>query len=615
MSISSQVATDWRTELDGDLGQADYHRLARVISKTAARSEASWLQPVKVAALSSHSLQFIKPFLVVEGARQGLLIQSYFGDFGQFEQQLLDDNSPLYRFDPDILVFSLRFEDVDPDAMIRFHATGGQRFEQLAGELCERLGQSVEIFGRRSSAPVLIANFAPPGHLPLGVFDANVGDSLTYGLDRTNTLLWEVVDSQPNAFVWDYAGLVVNRGVADWTDPRLWALGRIAIAAHHQPALASHIVRTICGVRHPPAKCLALDLDNTLWGGVIGDDGMAGIQVGDDYPGNAFKAFQRSVLALMDRGVLIAVVSKNNEEVAKAAFQQHPEMLIRWEHLSAARINWEPKSKNLREIAAELNIGADAIVFADDNPVERAEVRANAPEVLVLDLPPNPLEYCAALASCPFFDQTAVSEEDRSRGGMYRQQRARREFEQRFETVEDFLHSLEMTASIGEVDPTTLGRISQLVAKTNQFNLTTRRHSEADILRMTSDPSNAVVWLRLRDRFGDQGLVGVGILRKEDQRGVIDTFLMSCRVMNRQVERALMAYLLDHARRLGCKEVMGEYCPTPKNQMVRSFYPDLGFATCSDSKEGQRFMLNLTSDGIEWPDVIRCELPSEKVTG
>ncbi len=611
MSIISSVTPDLRTELDRDLQPADYHRLAREIVQTDSRDAALRLHSVKLAALSTHSLQFIEPFLIVEGARQGLLIESCFGEFGQLEQQLVDGHSLLYQFNPDVLVLSLRFEDLDPDVLTRFYASGGQRFEHLSGELCERLGRCVEIFRVRSSAPVLIANFAPPAYMPLGVFEAHVGDSLTYALDRANRRLQEEIRSHPNAFVWDYAGLVRSRGTGEWTDPRLWALGRIAIAAQHQPALVRHLVRTICGVRHPPAKCLAVDLDNTLWGGVIGDDGMAGIQLGDDYPGNAFKAFQRSVLALMDLGILIAVVSKNDESVAKAVFQEHPEMLIRWEHLSTVRINWEPKSKNLSEIAAELNISAEAIVLIDDEPVERAEVRANTPAVAVLDLPANPLEYIAALAACPYFDQATVSEEDSSRGEMYRQERVRRDFKLQFKTVEEFLHSLEMTASVGKADPTTLGRITQLVAKTNQFNLTTRRHSQADIAAMASDPTNAVVWLRLRDRFGDQGLVGVGILRKEGQRGYIDTFLMSCRVMNRRVEHALMALLLDNARRLGCDEMEGEYIPTTKNHIVQSFYLDFGFVAYSEDDNRQRFLLDISSSRIDWPDVIQLE-PTEE---
>lgn len=607
MSVSSLSTSDWWTDLDRDLKPADYNRLAREIMQTNTQDEAPRLHPIRLAALGTHSLQFIEPFLIVEGARRGLQIQNHFGEFGQLEQQLVGSESPIYQFNPEVLLLSLRLEDLDPEAVTRFFASGGQRFEHLAEELCERLDRCIEIFSSRSQAWVLVANFAPPAHMPLGVFDAFVGDSLTYALNRANRRLREVINSHSNAFVWDYAGLVCSRGAAEWTDPRLWALARIAISAQHQPALASHLVRTICGVLWPSAKCIALDLDNTLWGGVIGDDGMAGIQLGDDYPGNTFKEFQRRILALMDRGILIAVVSKNEEAVARAVFQEHPEMLIRWEHMSTVRINWEPKSKNLREIATELNIGADAIVLVDDNPVERAEVRANAPEVAVLDLPTDPLKYSAALAACPYFDQTTVSKEDLSRGDIYRQQQVRREFGQKFETVEEFLESLEMTASVGMVDPTTLGRITQLVAKTNQFNLTTRRHSQSDISAMASDPSNAVVWLRLRDRFGDQGLVGVGILRKEGGCGHIDTFIMSCRVMNRQVERALLAYILDHALRLGCDEVVGEYLPTPKNRIVQSFYLDLGFVASSDAKGVQQFTLDLSLGGIYWPDIIQRE--------
>ncbi len=607
MTPASAVgAVDW-TALSRELTPADYHRVAREIESAADVPE---LASLRVAVLSSHSLQFIRPFFIVEGARSGYLIAPYFGPFGQFEQELSPDDSDLYRFEPDALVLALRPEDVDPNALVRFHASGGERFQTLAGELVDRLVHCVERFRERCDGPVLIANFAGPNHVPFGIFEGNVEPSLTSALESANRLLRERVRGVPNAVVWDYAGLVRSRGEGEWTDPRLWALGRIAVAARHQPALAAHLVRTLNGTLRPPAKCLVLDLDNTLWGGVVGDDGLSGLELGDDYPGSTYKAFQRAVLALMDRGVLLAVVSKNEHDVAEDVFRRHPEMLIRWDDLSAVRINWEPKSKNIREIADELNIGSDAIVLFDDNPVERAEVRANAPEVAVIEVPDQPLSFTAALTGCPHFDQPSLSLEDRQRAQMYGQERVRRTFQERFASVEEFLGSLEMVAQVGEVDATTQARVVQLIGKTNQFNLTTRRHSEAVIAELAQEPASVVAWVRLRDRFGDQGLIGVAILRTAGEEAIIDTFLMSCRVMNRRVEHALMSYLLEHARRLQCARVIGEYIPTKKNRVVERFYADFGFQLVAPTGESRRYVLPLDQDDVSWPEVIRREPPA-----
>jgi FkbH-like protein len=456
-----------------------------------------------------------------------------------------------------------------------------------------------------ASATVLVGNFAPPSMLPLGPFDAGQVGGLTHELARANANLAARIASHPGTLVWDYSGLVQHAGSGRWTDRRLWALGRIAVASENQPLLATHLTRTLAGVVRKPAKCLVLDLDNTVWGGVIGDDGLAGIQLGDDYPGSVFKSFQRSILALADRGILLAVVSKNDHQVAEQAFREHPEMLIRWEHISAARINWAPKSGNLRAIAEELNIGSDALVFFDDNPVERAEVRANAPEVCVIEAPTDPLGYERALYDSGVFDQTGVSEEDLARTGMYRQDKERQALAGRHENVGDFLKSLEMEAEIGTADELTLGRIAQLVGKTNQFNLTTRRHGQADLAARAADPGQLVAWLRLRDRFGDQGLVCVAVALVEGGAARLDTFLMSCRVMNRKVEHTLMAYIANWAKGKGCTRLVGEYFPTPKNGMVSEFYPCLGFAPAGTvDGGGQRYTFDLTSATIDWPEVI-----------
>jgi FkbH-like protein len=595
--------TDLRAQAAGDLKPADVLRLARAVKEA---EEIPGTSVLRVAILSTFSAQFLEPFLVVEGLRQGFRLSVYVGAFGQFEQELADPAGPLWSFTPDVVVMAMRPEDVDADAVVRFHASAGQRFAALADTLVQRLGSCAEGVRARGGATVLAANFAGPAEAPLGVFDANVPGSLTYALADANRRLQQRLAAVPGAAVWDYAGLVRRRGAERWTDPRLMAMARSAVAAEHQPALAAHLVRTIAAMRRTPAKCLVLDLDNTLWGGVIGDDGPGGIQLGDDWPGSVYKQFQRAALAYMDRGILLAVVSKNDHDVVEQVFRTHPEMVIRWEDLACVRANWRPKSENLREIARELNIGLDSLVLFDDNPVERAEVRLGAPEVGVVDVPNDPLGFAAALHACPWFDQTGLSAEDRSRAAMYREDRQRQALAAAAASPDEFLASLEMEAAVGRADADTIGRIAQLIGKTNQFNLTTRRHAQADVAAMAADPDCVVGWLRLTDRFGDQGLVVVGIVRRRGEVGEVDTFLMSCRVMNRRVEQAFMAWLVEQARGLGCTRLEGAYLPTKKNSMVRDFYPGLGFARTGDLADGGvAFALDLGAGTVAWPDVIR----------
>jgi FkbH-like protein len=579
---------------------ADYHRSARLLLDSGHAS----LRPLTLGVVGSCTLQFLEPYLVVEGARAGLLATPVFGQFGQFEQELGNPASALLASQPDVVVLLLRPEDVAPDATTR-----GVDARPALEALVERLLGCVHMLRRHSAAPVLVANFATPALLPLGLFDANLPESLSLALGHANAQLRERLATVPGAFVWDYAGLVARHGSDNWTDRRLWALARVPVSAVMQPHLASHLTRTAAGVVRPPAKCLVLDLDNTLWGGAIGDDGVGGIQLGDEYPGSAYKAFQRVVRGLADRGFLLAVASKNERDVVDEVFREHTEMLLRPEDISAFRVNWLPKSGNLREIASELNIGVDALVFFDDNPIERAEVRANAPEVGVIEVPTDPLLYPKALLDSGYFDHPVVSAEDRTRGAMYRAHSQRQQLEAQAESVAEFLLGLEMVATVAPLTDAVLGRVAQLVDKTNQFNLTTKRHTQAELMARAQDPTRTVAWLRLRDRFGDQGLVAVGIVEARGTDAVVDTFLMSCRVMGRHAEQALLAFLVEHARRMGCTRLVADYVPTRKNGVVSDFYARHGLTLVAPPRETgvTTWCMDLTVNTVPWPDVILRE--------
>jgi FkbH-like protein len=350
------------------------------------------------------------------------------------------------------------------------------------------------------------------------------------------------------------------------------------------------------------------DLDNTLWGGVIGEDGMTGIKLGPEFPGAAYQNLQRAMLDLTRRGILLALCSKNNVEDAMEALENHPGMILRPKDFSAVRINWSDKSQNLREIASELNVGTDALAFLDDNPVEREQVRNALPEVTILDLRGDPLTYAAIVRDCPAFERLALSSEDQQRTTLYATQRERSQAEQSFQSKEDFFRYLEQEAEFAPVAPATLARVAQLTQKTNQFNLTTRRYSEQQIADMAARPGWHVLSIKVRDRFGDHGLVGVAITCDEADICEIETFLLSCRVIGRAVETALLSHLAQTAKARGRQRLAGRFIPTKKNAPARDFYAQHGFQLLEENADGSVWSLPLEQHTIATPDWIKLKI-------
>jgi FkbH-like protein len=564
----------------------------------------------RVALVSSANLDFVKPYLIVESASMGALIAPWTGPYGQLEQVVAAPAGPLWDGKPEVLVIVARAADLDQKLGhgVDGLAASDRRARTIAA--AERLIALARLARERFSGPILVANLVRD--LPaLDAFDASQPDGFVHAIAAANLRLAEGLAALPDAHVFDYAALVHDFGAARFIDARLYALARVAVAPEAQAWLARRLARAVAAVTRPAKKCLVVDLDHTLWHGVLGDDGLAGIKLGDDHPGSAYKAFQRALRAYRDRGMLIAIASKNDELVVREALDAHPEMLLRTADFAAIQAHWEPKSESLRRIATQLNIGLDSLVFLDDNPVERAEVRARCPEVLVVDLPTDPLGYVAALAEVPFLDRPRVLAEDRRRAAMVTEDAGRDHAAAQAESVEDFLAGLKMVATVGRVDEASLDRVTQLIHKTNQFNLTTRRHALADVRHMAASPGGCVAWLRLADRFGDLGLVAVGIVMVEADTARIDTFLMSCRVMNRGVETAFLAHLLDEARALGARRFVAEHLATAKNGLVKDFYRDQGFAVVE--RDDGRTLYELAGDahGPSWPAHIQRQTQKE----
>lgn len=400
------------------------------------------------------------------------------------------------------------------------------------------------------------------------------------------------------AYFVDLEQVAGDMGRRTFYDARQYNWTKQPFSAQGVVALARAVYAGVRAVTTGPKKVLVLDLDNTLWGGVVGETGPLGVALGDSPDGEAFRVFQKHAKALSQRGVVLAVASKNNPVDAREPFEKNPDMVLRIADIAAFEAHWEPKAVSLKRIAERLNLGLDSFVFFDDNPVEREHVRQALPEVAVVEVSEDPADYVRDLQAGLWFEAAALTEEDQARSAQYAAERQREELKPSSGSVEDYLRSLEMRAVAKPVDETDMQRVVQLIGKTNQFNLTTRRHSEADVRRLLERPGTLASTLRVKDRFGDYGLVGLMIAVQgegADGRDLeVDTWLMSCRVIGRTVEHFSMATLMQHAEAAGYRRLIGRYVPSAKNALVADLYPTLGFRESKPDGAGIRYVLDLS---------------------
>ncbi len=459
----------------------------------------------------------------------------------------------------------------------------------------------IDQFRSRSTASLIIQSFEQPLIESSGILDSRRAVGQAEIIRLLNRKLNLAALAREGVYVLDYDALVARHGRKNWIDEKKWLTSRSPISADCLVHIAREYLRFLIPLAGRQCKVLVVDLDNTLWGGIVGEDGTKGLQIGLEYPGACFLAFQRAILELHGRGVLLAICSKNNEADALDALANHPQMLLRLEHFASIRINWTDKAQNIREIAAELNVGVDSIAFADDSLAERQRVKLELPEVTVINLPSDPAGYASALRSSPVFERLSVTSEDRERGKYYAEQRERSQLASTATSLEDFYRSLQMRAEFVAVTPATLPRISQLTQKTNQLNTTTRRYSEAEIQSLADDPAWNLFGVRIVDKFGDNGIVGVVISRTAGEILEIDTFLLSCRVIGRTVETAMLARVHDTARASGCTRIRGWFFPTKKNDPAKNIFGNHGFTATEQTESGTLWELDVNAKSISKP--------------
>jgi FkbH-like protein len=562
------------------------------------------LVPARLAILRSFTVEPIVPLLRAAAFTAGIDLTVHVGAFNAYAQEILSPADKLYEFSPDVVILAVQTRDLAPELWPDAGEFTPGSGKEAAGRVLENLRGLVGAFRQNCPAALIIHNLEQPELPGPGILDAQDDGGQLSAIQEINTGIRAVAAAHRGVYVLEYDALVARYGRRYWHDEKRWLTTRLPIRATYLNAMAAEWLRYLAPLTGKTAKVIAVDLDNTLWGGVIGEDGMSGIQIGGEHPGAAYQAVQRTLLDLYRRGILLAIASKNNRDDALQAISGHPGMLLRPDHFAAMRINWEDKAQNLREIAAELNLGLDAVAFFDDNPVERQRVREEAPEVMIIEPGTDPMDFARAIREFPAFERLALSAEDRKRGEYYAVERQRAELASASASREDFYWSLQQHAEVAPVSPMTLGRIAQLTQKTNQFNLTTRRYSEQQITELATQGWQ-VLSIRVSDRYSDNGLVGVAITQDRGETCEVDTFLLSCRVIGRTVETALLAHLADQARLRGCRSLEGWFVPTRKNAPASDFYPSHGFVIAEQKEEAILWRFDLAANTIEFPPWIR----------
>lgn len=548
------------------------------------------LSPFRLGVLASHTADLLTDGLAAAAARHGVALGVTTAPYGQVAQQALDPASIINtaRLDAVLLAIDHRWLNLDRPAV------DGDADVRTADAL-ETVRGIVEGLRRHGGAPAILQTLPVPPTALFGSLDRMTAGSVRAMVEATNQGLVALARDS-GCLVLDVAALAERVGTDAWFDPVQWLAYKLPFSAGFAPVYAEWLGRLLGAARGKARKCLVLDLDNTCWGGVIGDDGLEGIVLGQGSAvGEAFLAVQQMALDLRSRGIVLAVSSRNDDAVARQVFREHPEMLLREAHVTVFQANWTDKASNLEAIAQSLNIGLDALVLLDDNPAERAQVRAALPMVAVPELPADPSWFPWFLSAAGYFEATSFSIEDRNRAQSYSADARRVEVKAQARDLDDYLASLGMKLAVAPFDAQGRGRITQLINKTNQFNLTTRRYTEAEVAAFEADPSVVTLQVRLEDRFGDLGMIGVVIGRVADEDGRrtldLDSWLMSCRVLGRKVEEAMLAQVVRAAAARGVDLIVGTYVPTAKNGMVADHYSRLGFREAGETGGGRRFEL------------------------
>ena len=557
---------------------------------------------LKVAILSSFTINGLNETLHVKCSELGIRYQSYLAGYNQYNQELLNSESKLYDFCPDVIFLIIDIRNLLGDSFHDAHNMSDDERKILAKEKITELKNLIQTFENNSNSKLIITNLNVPSYSPNGIIEFKLKFGFHEMIEEINNSLRQISKNNGSVYVYDFRQFISKFGEQNIFDYRQFHLGDIQISFNFIPYLANDLMNYIKPMSGSNRKCIVLDLDNTIWGGIVGEDGFDGIELGDTPNGKAFVEFQKDLLSLWNQGIILAINSKNNVEDAMKVISEHPNMVLREKNFANIQINWDDKAINLKKIADEINIGLNSIVFFDDDKINCERIKQEFPEVLTVNLPNDPSEFSPILKELNDFHVLQRTDEDKKRGEMYAQQRERNKFEKSVSNLDDFLKDLDIRVNIKKSNDYLIPRISQLTLKTNQFNLTTKRYQEEEIRNLSNDKKFTVGCAQVLDKFGDNGITGVFIIEKNPKFWFIDTFLLSCRIMGRGVENAIISHILKNAKDEGVETVKAKFTPTQKNKPAQNFLSDYGF-----EKEENFWIYKLNSE-IKTPNHLKVEI-------
>jgi len=557
---------------------------------------------IRISILSSFTLNGIEEIFQVKCDEKNISCNACLGGYNQYNQEILDPHSQLYQFQPNLTFLILDTRSILDDLWHFPYSIDEKQRQNFIEKKFKEIQNLIIIFLKNSNSKLIISNFFIPTISNYGIFETKSNFGLQKMINTLNNNLQDYIQNLDSVYLFDMNGFISRHGENNVFDPKQFLFGDIKISLDFIPYLVNDLMGYVIATLGMSKRCIVLDLDNTLWGGIVGEDEFDGIKLGSDPSGKSFVEFQKYLLGLHNRGILLAINSKNNFDDAIKVIEEHPDMILKKEHFASIKINWNDKVSNIKEISDELNFGLENFVFFDDDPLNREFMKSSLPQVLTVDLPADPSKYVRTIQEMNEFNLLKITDEDNQRGVMYSQQRDRKTLEKSSDNLEDFLKNMDLKITIKKADSFTIPRISQLILKTNQFNLTTKRYSLEEIQKMSQNDHMLIGCVQVEDKFGDNGITAAFIVEKNGAKEwILDTFLLSCRVMGRQIEKSILGYIIKIAKQNNVNKIIANFIPTKKNQPIENFLPNCGF-----KKEKDFWSISL-NDSFMAPNFIKIE--------
>ena len=554
------------------------------------------LDKLNIAFLRNYTVEPILPILSGEMFFSNFSVDYYLNDYDTIAKEVFDSNSELYRFNPDVIFLSQWLTNVSEKATKMLFRMSAKEKEEEIDRIISQTHLFLSNIRKYTSAPIIFNNFPRTEFLTLGIIDNRLPQSEAHWYNKLNQKLLELSFDIADSYCLDFNVIFNTIGVKEALDQKKWESVKAPLTFKSMLALAKEYGKFIRALKGKTKKCLVLDCDNTLWGGIVGEEGLSGIKLGGTYPGSSFQSFQEKILNLKHRGVILALCSKNNEEDVLAVFEKNDQMKLSLNDISCHRINWKDKATNIKEIAQELNIGTESIVFVDDSKFECEWVSTNLPEVTTIHLNTEPAYHANKVFNEGFFDSLNFLEEDSQKTERYKAEEKRKALSKQASSYEDYLESLELEANIEPLTRQTVERVAQLTQKTNQFNLTTKRYTADQIGQLIDKKGYSVFTMEAKDKVAKLGIIAAAIIHQESKSAVLDSFMMSCRALGRGLENAFLSFILDDLKEKGVNRVTGIYLPTKKNKQTQDFFKQNNFRKIKQTDNEIKWEFNFQED-------------------